>query len=296
MYDSFQLAALVAVVDLGTFDAASKSLHITPSALSQRIRALETQVGQVLVQRARPCRPTSAGEPLVRLGRQIQLLSQEAEQLVVADDNQWTHVPIAVNADSLATWFRPVLTEIATWDSVLLRLQVEDQDHSTTLLRSGEVMAAVTTSSVPVQGCSVRPLGSMRYVAVATPDLIARYPSMGGGFDLTRAPVINFNAKDDLQATVLERAGVTSAVPEHLVPSSADFVAAVRAGLGWAAVPEQKLDDDLERGHLVQLGEALVVDVPLFWQRWRLSSTILDRVSNAVYAAGPRSMHGRVGT
>lgn len=50
-----QLAALAAVIECGSFDAAADRLHVTPSAVSQRIKALESRVGQVLVVRDKPC-------------------------------------------------------------------------------------------------------------------------------------------------------------------------------------------------------------------------------------------------
>ena len=134
--DLRKLSALLAIADLGTFDAAARHLHVTPSAVSQRIRALESAVGQVLVQRWSPCVPTPAGERLVGVARQTQLLLSELSD--TAADDLPTALPVAVNADSLATWFRPVLDELGTWDGVALRLFVEDQAYSGDLLRRGE--------------------------------------------------------------------------------------------------------------------------------------------------------------
>ncbi|MWD30841.1 LysR family transcriptional regulator, partial [Aquicoccus sp. SCR17] len=76
--NSDHLRALVAAVDHGTFDAAADSLRISGSAFSQRIKALERQVGQVLVARTVPVRPTAAGERMLRLARQTLALEDEA--------------------------------------------------------------------------------------------------------------------------------------------------------------------------------------------------------------------------
>src|SRR6516164_7478235 len=138
-----QLDALVAIADRGSFEAAAQQLHITPSAVSQRIRALEAAAGQVLVSRGTPCRPTPHGEWLVRLGRQTRLLYDEANQAITAATA--VELPIAVNADSLGGWFRDVLAEVATWDGTAVRLRVEDQAYSQELLRTGDVLAAVTS-------------------------------------------------------------------------------------------------------------------------------------------------------
>lgn len=277
-----RLEALVAIVDEGTFDAAARSLHVTPSAVSQRIRALESEVGQVLLRRASPCTPTRAGEPLVRLGRQLRLLEREAA-LDVAGADAVVELAVAVNADSLATWFRGVLADVAGWDGVALQLVVEDQEYADRLLRRGEVIAAVTSRPTPVQGCSTEPLGHMRYLPAATPDLVER---LGGSrFDWSRAPVVVFNDKDHLQDTALAAHGHRRPPVVHRVPTSAEFHVAVRCGLGWGMVPEAQLAADREAGILREIEGGRPTDVPLHWQRWRFDSTMLDRLTSAVRSA-----------
>jgi LysR family transcriptional regulator (chromosome initiation inhibitor) len=284
-----QLAALLAVIDHGTFEAAARQLSVTPSAISQRIRALESRVGQVLVVRTTPCRTTDAGTVLLRLARQQQLLESEALGALVSGQKSLTDLPIAVNADSLATWFTAVIEECATWDDVVLRLHVEDQDHSAALLRSGAVLGAVTSDPVAVQGCSVELLGTIRYVPCATPDLARRW-TRGRGIDWAEMPVVRFSAKDDIQQRLLSQHAPEASPPTHDVPSSEGFLAAVRAGLGWGAVPEGQLGDDLETGRLVRLSARDRVDVPLHWQCWRLRSERVDRITAAVRTAAA-SLH-----
>jgi LysR family transcriptional regulator (chromosome initiation inhibitor) len=272
-----QLAALVAIADHGTFEAAARSLHVTPSAVSQRIRALESALGRVVVQRTTPCRPTADGEVLLRLARQMQLLHDEVSG-ALADSASGVDLPVAVNADSLATWFRVVVGEVAGWTGVALRLHVEDQAFSAGLLRSGDVLAAVTSEPAAVQGCSVERLGTLRYVPAATPDLAARF-RRGRGPDWGAMPVVVFNEKDALQHEVLAARGATPSVV-HRVPTSADFLEAVCLGLGWGMVPEPQLDD-----RIVPLVSRLHVEVSLHWQRWRLDSPMLDRLTDAVRRA-----------
>ena len=277
-----QLAALVAVADLGTFEAAARALHVTPSAVSQRVRALESAAGQVLVRRGSPCRPTAAGETLLRLARQTRLLYDEAAASLEGEGA--VVVPVAVNADSLATWFREVLDEAGSWEATALRLRVEDQAYSADLLRSGETLAAVTSDPAPVQGCSVEALGVLRYVPAAAPAFADRWRT-GRGPDWAAMPLVVFNAKDDLQHGLLRRRGVEPPPVFHEVPTSTDFHEAVRRGLGWAAVPEPQLLPDVAAGRLVRLHARDHVDVPLFWQRWRLDSPALDRLTDAVRRA-----------
>lgn len=284
-----QLDALVAIAEHGSFEAAAGRLHITPSAVSQRIRALEAAAGQVLISRGTPCRPTPHGEWLVRLGRQTRLLYDEAGQALTGAGA--VELPVAVNADSLATWFGDVFAVIARWEGTVLRLHLEDQAHSAELLRSGEVLAAVTSDPAAVQGCTAEPLGALRYVPAAAPWFAARWSaSSDGGPDWAAMPVVIFNAKDDLQHEMLRRHGVPAAPPAvHQVPSTADFYLAVSAGLGWGMLPELQARAGLAAGALARLSDD-VTDVPLYWQRWRLDSPRLAALTDTVRNAAARHL------
>jgi LysR family transcriptional regulator (chromosome initiation inhibitor) len=285
--NSGQLDALVAIAEHGSFDAAARQLHITPSAVSQRIRALEAAAGQVLISRGTPCRPTPHGEWLVRLGRQTRLLYAEASQALATA--AVVELPVAVNADSLAAWFRDVLGEVATWEGTAVRLHVEDQGYSQELLRRGDVLAALTSDPAAVQGCTVHPLGALRYVPAATGALAARW-RRGPSPDWAAMPVVVFNDKDDIQHELLRRYGVEHGPPViHQVPSTADFFAAVRLGLGWGMLPEPQARAPLAAGELVRLS-ADVIDVPLYWQRWRLDSPKLTALTDVVRRAAARHL------
>lgn len=285
--DPTQLETLVVIAEEGTFDAAARRLHITPSAVSQRIRALERAAGQVLVRRTTPCTPTEAGEPLIRHGRQLRLLLDEAAANLRASDGSDDTVvdlSVVVNADTLATWFRPVLDEVATWDRTALRITVEDQGYSADALRRGEVFAAVTSEPKPVQGCTVEPLGRLRYTPGAAPALIERHRK-GRGIDWGAIPMIVYNEKDHLQDEVLAAHRATRPPVVHRVPSSHDFHEAIRRGLGWGMLLDAQAEADLESGATVPLPGAKPIDVQLFWQRWRLDSIALDDLSEAVRRA-----------
>ncbi len=285
--DPTQLETLVVIAEEGTFDAAARRLNITPSAVSQRIRALERAAGQVLVRRTTPCTPTEAGEPLIRHGRQLRLLLGEAAATLSADttsDATVVDLSVVVNADTLATWFRPVLDEVATWDRTALRITVEDQGYSADALRRGEVLAAVTSEPRPVQGCTVEPLGRLRYTPGAAPALIERHRK-GRGIDWGAIPMIVYNEKDHLQDEVLAAHGATRPPVVHRVPSSHDFHEAIRRGLGWGMLLDAQAEADLDSGVTVPLPGAKPIDIQLFWQRWRLDSIALEDLSEAVRRA-----------
>ena len=279
------LRALTAIIDEGTFEAAADVLRISPSAVSQRIKALETSVGQVVVRRGTPCTPTDAGSVLLRMARQVQVLEAETRLALGGDVSSRAVTPVAVNADSLATWFVPVLHEAAGWTDTTLDLHVEDQDHSSRLLRRGDVIGAVTADPTPVNGCRVERLGFMRYLPVATPELCRQF-STAEGLDWSGIPVLRFNAKDDLQHRALSARGIDRSPPTHAVPSSEGFLAAVRAGLGWGMIPELQLGTGLRDGSLVLLEGQAHHDVALYWQTWTLESERLNRITGSIRRAG----------
>lgn len=281
-FEAGQLETLAAIADAGTFDAAARLLHVTPSAVSQRVRALERAAGRVLVRRTTPATITPAGEPLLRLGRQLQLLT--AETAVALGEAEVVQLPVAVNADSLATWFPAVLGVVAGRSQVALRLHVEDQAYSHDLLRRGEVLAAVTDEPRPVQGCVAEPLGRLRYVPAATPGLVATH-RRGNGVDWSALPLVIFNEKDHLQDQVLEAHGAGRPDVVHHVPNVQAFTEAICLGLGWGLVMEPQLAQEQVAGRLVRLPGARPLDVSLFWQRWRLESPALETLSEDVRRA-----------
>ena len=287
--DLAQLRALEATVTAGTLDGAARALHVTPSAISQRLKALETATGRVLLVRSKPVQPTESGQALLRLARQIDLLAADTTRELALEEDRATTLPIAVNADSLATWVLPALAPLA--GELAFDLHRADQAHTSALVRAGTVMAAITGDADPVPGCSVTRLGTMRYRPVAGPGFAARwFPDGGTGAELAVAPVVVFDRSDDLQHLHLRARGVDPGQPPtHHVPSSADFLTAVRLGMGWGMVPDLQ---DTE-GDLQVLDEDGAVDVVLYWQQWRLRSPSLDRVADAVRTAARRHLDQR---
>jgi LysR family transcriptional regulator, chromosome initiation inhibitor len=284
MFDQNQLVTLATVVRLGSLEAAAGALHVTPSAVSQRIKALESAAGQVLVRRIRPARPTWAGAVLVRLAGQIELLDHAARAELGAAGP--TTLAIAVNADSLSTWFPQVLTDLP--GGVLVDLHRVDQDRTADLLRDGSVVAAVTADRSPVQGCSSAPLGSMRYLAMATEAFVAEHRLSGGSAEhWAVAPMVAFDRDDTLQDRFLADLGVQPPA-RHQVPSQDAFLTVLRAGLGWGMVPEIAVRHP-EGGPGAGSAEGLVdaapgrwLDVPLYWQRWKVQASVLDDLSMRV--------------
>lgn len=285
-------------MDEGTFDAAAAALHLTPSAISQRVKALEQRTGRVLLIRSKPVRLTESGQVVARFARQVARLERDARgDLGMSSLGEPSRLSIAVNADSLATWFLPALTQVPEHLRICFELHREDQDHTAALLREGLVAAAVTSAPDPVQGCSVRPLGSMRYRAVASPAYVARrlpgWPGSPLHTLLPDAPVVIFNDHDDLQDRFARSLGHENGVGRlrNYVPSSEGFVDAVAAGMGWGMLPIAQAGNRLRAGALVDLAPDSPIDVPLYWQQWKLDSPALAATADAVLAVAADALN-----
>ena len=295
MLDYAALNALSAVVREGSFDRAARALHVTPSAISQRIRLLEERVGCALVVRGQPCQPTDTGRRMCQHMDRVRLLEQELNDALPAlapEGGARVALPVAVNADSLATWFAPALAAFAAEAPVLVELSVDDQDHTAEWLRTGAVLAAVTSAARPATGCNSRPLGVMRYLAAASPAYVTRYFIGGvGAGSLALAPSLLFNTKDELQAGWVRRLCHRHvALPRHTLPSSHAFVTAALAGMGWGMFPQVMIAPQLADGTLVELVPGTPLDVPLYWQTARAAAGLLDGLTRQLAAAAREAL------
>lgn len=292
-FDLEQLQTFLAVIDAGSFDDASIDLGITPSAVSQRIKALESRAGTILLIRSRPVVPTAQGERILAYVRQIIMLGSElsSELRAVDGGRAQTKITVGVNADSLATWFAPVFAHLAQNRELSCEFIRTDEHQSSRLLKQGKVSAVVTTRAEAMQGCTSHRLGSMRYHAAAAETLLKEY-----GWEqvttshLSSLPVVNFDRDDPLQRDLLERITGSrrwgSAVPMQYVPDSGQFAAAVQAGMGWGMLPEIQLRG-LSGVHIMD--PTWNIEVPLYWQRWSVTSSALDELGKLLSLAARKA-------
>ena len=283
MLDYPQLQALSAVHRRGSFDLAAASLGITPSAVSQRIKALEDRIGALLIQRGQPCTATETGLRLIHHFDAVMLM----EVALPLPDPAPAAVRIAVNADSLATWVIPALSACP---GMLFDIVIDDQDVSQDWLRRGEVAGAITSHPGPLQGCDTVPLGCLRYHATASPNFVARWLADGvTPAALTRAPALTFSDKDRLQSDWLAtHLGPGIAYPTHRLASSQGFVDAALAGLGWGMNPAPLVAGYLAAGRLVELIPGTPLDIALHWQFARRTAPALEPLTRALRTAAKR--------
>jgi len=298
-YDPAALECLAAIIEEGGFDRAAQRLHITQSAVSQRLRALEAQVGTVLVVRTRPLRPTAAGNLLLKHTKQLRLLRADVERELrelapssIGAGRDEERISIAVNADSIATWALPAMNALAR-QGLPLELITDDQDFTHEWLREGQVMGCITTVKQPLRGCRMVPLGAMKYVAVGeTAYVRERLPQGLTAHNFRDQPFVAFNRKDDMQAEFVGRAFKLKRVTvrQLFVPSSEGQVRAVLAGWGLSVVPELLVRELVAQGRLANVAPQVAVPVQLYWHCWNLQSGVLDQLSAALEGAAAAAL------
>ncbi|PTS85534.1 ArgP/LysG family DNA-binding transcriptional regulator [Pseudomonas sp. HMWF032] len=293
MLDYKLLAALAAVVEQAGFERAAQVLGLSQSAVSQRIKLLEARVGQPVLVRAVPPAPTEIGRRLLNHVQQVRLLERDIQAQVPALDEGGMpeRLRIALNADSLATWWAAAVGVFCSEQRLLLDLVVEDQEVGLKRMRAGEVAACVCASERPVAGARAMLLGAMRYRALASPAFIARhFPDGVNAQTLAHAPAIVFGPDDLLQHRYLSGLGVEGGFAHHLCPSSEGFIRLALAGFGWGLIPELQVQGELARGELVELLAEQPIDVPLYWHHWRNGGELLNQLTQHLAQAAGKSL------
>lgn len=284
-WDPVLVRTLAAVVDAGTLEQAARRLHVTPSAVSQRVKLLEQQSGHRLLVRSKPVRATTAGRAVLRHAQRLAVIEHDLRVELGVDPEGPTTLPVAVNADSLATWFLPRIAALTADEDVVLDLRTADEEQTAPLLEDGVVTAAVTARRDAVSGCRVRAIGAMEYVAVAAPSWLERWATASTQEAVHVGPRVDFDRHDALQRRWLAERYVGRPVegPVHRVPSSGGFVRAVELGLGWGMLPQVQAAALVADGRVERLGDDTLL-VELWWQHPTDSSGLLDRLTAAVLA------------
>ncbi len=279
------LEALAQIIDAQSFEKAAERLFITQSAISQRLRQLEKQVGQRLVIRTTPPTLTEAGVQALKYFRQVSLLQKDfLDTLAGSKSGERTTIAIGSNADSLATWLLDALAPLLEQEKLFIEIKVDDQDRTHDLLRNGDVIGCISASSKPIQGCNCIPLGFMTYRCLVSPAFKQQYFPKGVDTNaLLAAPCVEFNHKDDLQRQYLSRYfdNVYPAV-RHRIPSTESFIDFIARGYGWGMAPDVQSHTWLKSGEVVELVEGNTMDIPLYWHIWNLRTTLSRELTAAL--------------
>jgi LysR family transcriptional regulator (chromosome initiation inhibitor) len=302
-FDPDALECLAAIIEEGGFERAAQRLSITQSAVSQRLRALEAQVGTVLIVRSRPLKPTGAGQLMLKHAKMMRLLRADLEKDLkelapssTGGGREEERISVAINADSIATWALPALDELAR-NGLPIEIITDDQEFTHEWLREGQVLGCVTSLGQALRGCRMEALGTMDYVVVAQADYAAEHCPKGlNAHNFHKLPFVAFNRKDNLQHNFVTRAfGLPRVMLKQLfVPSSEGQVRAVLGGWGVSVLPELRVREQLASGELVNLAPSHQLGVALYWHCWNLSSDVLDGLSAALRGAAAQSLRSGV--
>jgi len=286
MLDNNMLEALGLVLECGGFEKAAKALFISQSAVSQRVKQLEEYMGQVLIVRTSPPKPTLAGRQLLKYYKQVKYLEEDVlSRLVSGAKEKYTILTLGVNADSLSTWFIDIVNDFFKTNHVLFQLIVDDQEETHKLLKDGDVVGCISASNVVVQGCSCHYLGAMPYKFAASPSFCQKWFGNGIGYDSAmKAPAVMFNTKDTLHYRLFN--DIFQKLPDgfntHYVPSSEQLLHAVVSGLGYGALPNIQAESYLKEGQLVDLFPGVYIDVNLYWHCWNIDLRFLKTFSKSL--------------
>jgi LysR family transcriptional regulator (chromosome initiation inhibitor) len=284
MFDYKLIEALALIAQEGGFDKAATALHITQSAVSQRLKLLEEQMGQILIARTVPPRTTSAGRNLLKHYLQVKQLEDDlSEEMAAKGDKGYSSIAIALNADSLDTWFLDAIQSFAIKEGVLLDIQVDDQEQTHQLLKNGDVIGCISTKDQPLQGCRVDYIGQMNYHMMAAPEFARKWFPTGLTIaESHHAPAIIFNRKDALHQKLFQQflGTIPDNIPANYIPSAEKFADFIAAGLGYGMLPAQQSEPFIQTGRLVNLAPGCNVPVKLYWHCWNLKSKLLVKLTN----------------
>lgn len=287
MIDYRALEALTAVIEHAGFERAARQLNISQSAVSQRIRQLEYRLGQPVLLRTSPPKLTELGR---QLNNHLQQVKQLEQGLFAEEPGQLElNIRLAVNADSIDTWLAPALAGCDVSQRMNFDLVIEDQRVGLQRMKNGEVMACICESAQPVNGGLAQKLGTLRYLALASPEFIQRYRSgQKGNQWLQQAPCLLFSGDDQLQHEFLSMLRLDAPRRVQRVPSSRGFVEMAKSGLGFGMIPEIQVRDDLNSGALVNVAPRHFIDVPMYWHYWQTESQYMAQLRQAVAVQAKR--------
>ncbi len=286
MIDYKLLEAMATVIKERGFDKASQKLYITQSAVSQRVKLLEEQTGQILLARTNPPTATPAGHRLLKHYLQVKWLERDLfEDSSTSIDKQAESLAIGLNSDSLTTWFYAAVEPFLKEMNVTLDLRVDDQEETHKMLKEGTVMGCISSRKISMQGCNTTYLGSMNYRLTASPGFMSEFfPEGFISKAVKQAPAVIFNKKDTQHYQLLKtvfRKKITD-IPIHYIPAVKEYARFITEGLGYGMLPDQTSEELLKTGKLIDITPSHHMLVKLYWHCWNLKSDLLDRFTSAL--------------
>ena len=279
------LAVLDAVASHGSFDKAALALGITQSAVSQRIKALEDASGRLLIIRGQPAVPTGLGQRLIVHHRNVKLMEASLD-IDLGNSVSMPEIAIAIDADSLATWFPDTLYALLAPPRCQLDVRLADSDSALQMVRDGSVFGCVAAESGTAldaaAATSITPLGMLRYVCVATPVFAGHW--FGDGFSaeaVQLAPAV-VGQHGLLARFLAEQLSMREPFPHHTLPVETARRGCVLDGLAYGLMPQRLAAPALATERLVDLLPGSTLDVPLSWHAWTLDTPFTKLLSEQI--------------
>ena len=249
------LRTLQALADSGNLSSAAERLHLTQSALSHQLKALEEQVGGPIFHRkTRPLRFTRIGERLLRLAQEVLPRVEAARRdLLRLQSGEDGRLFITIECHSCFAWLMPVMDRFrARWPEIEMDLSMGFGFDPLPALQRGDVDLVVTSDPRALAGIHFEPL--FRYQALLAmhhhhPLAGRRYIEPG---DLSDQTLITYPVEEkrlDIFTRFLMPAGIRPAQVRHteLTVMMLQLVASRR---GVAALPDWALAEYLERKYV----------------------------------------------
>lgn len=251
-----ELRALIACADLGSASAAAEALVLSQSAISRAIRTLEDRLGVPLFLRVRQRLVLSdAGRAMVHDARAVLGQLDKAARMVMAFGGSGAVLRLAVLPTFAAAWLIPRLPAFAARHpdlSIDLTSALGPVDFA-----ASPFDAALQRAELAREGTDIIPLFEERLMVVAAPGRVPQGIAPG---DLARLPLIQQATRPDLWGdwfeTVADAPGTPLRGPrfEHFEM----VIAAAKAGLGVALLPEIFIRPALDAGELVQVAPQIL--------------------------------------
>lgn len=279
------LHALYEIIQEQSFEKAANKLHISQSAISQRIKQLEQFVSKPVLIRSQPIELTEVGENLLAHYQKVQLLEHDLKSSLTSEQEDYVAISIAINADSLASWFIPALSHLMKNEKFTLDLQVTNETRTQMLLQEGKVSAALSSMGKSVSGCRVQELGKIDYIFCASPSFIARYFKNGvNQTSLKHAPGVLFDQQDSMHTDFIEANYQVKRhqYPCHRVRSSEAFVTMALEGVACCLLPHTQANQYLNSGELVELAPEYRIQQTLYWHSWVLEQGLHKQLTNTI--------------
>ena len=276
------LAVLDAVASHGSFEKAAVALGISQSAVSQRIKALEDASGRLLIIRGQPAVPTGLGQRLITHHRHVTLMEASLD-IDLGNTVSMPELAIAIDDDSLATWFPATLAPLLAPPRCQLDVRLADSDAALQMVRDGTVFGCVASDTgTDVHATSVTPLGTLRHVCVATPMFAGHWFGDGFSADAVQLAPAVVGQHSLLARFLAEQLDLHAPFPHHRLPVAAARRACIEDGLAYGLLPQRLAAPYLATDRLLDLAPGFTLDVPLHWHAWSLDTPYTKLLSEQI--------------